>query len=39
MVTWRKKLFVAIAHNAADPASRFMLPPQQTVTMGNDVQI
>jgi KUP system potassium uptake protein len=39
MVTWRKKLFVAIAHNAADPASRFMLPPQRTVTMGSDVQI
>jgi KUP system potassium uptake protein len=39
MATWRKKLFVAIAHNAADPASRFMLPPERTVTMGSDVQI
>jgi KUP system potassium uptake protein len=39
MSGWRKKLFVAIAHNAADPASRFMLPPDRTVTMGSDVQI
>jgi KUP system potassium uptake protein len=39
MVAWRKRLFVAIAHNAADPAARFMLPAQQTVTMGSDVEI
>jgi KUP system potassium uptake protein len=39
MVAWRKKLFVAIAHNAADPAARFNLPPQRTVTMGSDVEI
>jgi len=39
MVAWRKRLFVAIAHNAADPAGRFMLPPQHTVTMGSDVEI
>jgi KUP system potassium uptake protein len=39
MATWRKKLFVAIAHNAADPAARFLLPPQRTVTMGSDVEI
>nr|WP_239451833.1 KUP/HAK/KT family potassium transporter [Frondihabitans sp. PAMC 28766] len=39
MVAWRKKLFVALAHNAADPAARFMLPPGRTVTMGNDVEI
>lgn len=39
MVKWRKKLFVAIAHNAADPAARFLLPPQRTVTMGSDIEI
>jgi KUP system potassium uptake protein len=39
LAPWRKKLFVAIAHNAADPASRFLLPPERTVTMGSDVQI
>jgi KUP system potassium uptake protein len=39
MAGWRKKLFVGIAHNAADPAARFTLPPQRTVTMGSDVEI
>ncbi|WP_260855675.1 potassium transporter Kup [Curtobacterium sp. 9128] len=39
MVSWRKKLFVGLAHNAADPAARFGLPPQRTVTMGSDVEI
>ena len=39
MATWRKKLFVGIAHNAADPASRFLLPADRTVTMGSDVRI
>jgi KUP system potassium uptake protein len=39
MVAWRKRLFVAMAHNAADPAARFNLPPQRTVTMGSDVEI
>jgi KUP system potassium uptake protein len=39
MVAWRKALFVALAHNAADPASRFGLPALRTVTMGSDVEI
>jgi KUP system potassium uptake protein len=39
MAAWRKRLFVGIAHNAADPAARFTLPPQRTVTMGSDVEI
>jgi KUP system potassium uptake protein len=39
MVPWRKKLFVGLAHNAADPAARFMLPPERTVAMGSDVEI
>jgi KUP system potassium uptake protein len=39
MVRWRKKLFVALAHNAVDPAARFALPPLRTLTMGSDVEI
>ncbi len=39
MVRWRRSLFVALAHNAADPAARFGLPALQTVTMGSDVEI
>ncbi len=39
MRRWRKKLFVALAHNAADPAARFHLPPMRTVTMGSDIEI
>ncbi|MBT2501259.1 potassium transporter Kup [Curtobacterium sp. ISL-83] len=39
MAGWRKKLFVGLAHNAADPAARFNLPAQRTVTMGSDVEI
>ncbi|BDZ45628.1 hypothetical protein GCM10025866_15370 [Naasia aerilata] len=39
MARWRKGLFVTLAHNAADPASRFQLPSERTVTMGGDVEI
>lgn len=39
MVRWRRSLFVALAHNASDPAARFDLPPLRTVTMGSDVEI
>ncbi|PYY48090.1 potassium transporter Kup [Curtobacterium sp. MCBD17_023] len=39
MVSWRRKLFVAMAHNAADPAARFGLPLRRTVTMGSDVEV
>ncbi len=39
MVAWRRKLFVAMAHNAADPAARFGLSPRRTVTMGSDVEV
>lgn len=39
MVRWRRGLFVALAHNAADPAARFGLPALRTVTMGSDVEI
>jgi KUP system potassium uptake protein len=39
MTRWRKGFFVALAHNAADPAARFQLPSDRTVTMGSDVDI
>jgi KUP system potassium uptake protein len=39
MIRWRRSLFVALAHNAADPAARFGLPASRTVTMGSDVEI
>ena len=39
MARWRKALFVAVAHNAADPAAYFGLPPDRTVTMGTAVDI
>jgi KUP system potassium uptake protein len=39
MKKWRKKLFIALAHNAANPAARFNLPPMRTVTMGSDIEI
>ncbi|MGN6446912.1 potassium transporter Kup [Amnibacterium sp.] len=39
MVRWRKAFFVGLAHNAADPAARFRLPSDRTVTMGSDVDI
>jgi KUP system potassium uptake protein len=39
MRQWRKKLFVALARNAANPAARFHLPPRRTVTIGSDIEI
>ncbi len=39
MARWRKMLFVTLAHNAADPAAYFGLPPDRTVTMGSDVDV
>jgi KUP system potassium uptake protein len=36
---WRKALFIALAHNAADPAAYFDLPADRTVTMGTAVDI
>lgn len=39
MARWRRSLFIALAHNAADPAARFGLPALRTVTMGSDVEI
>ncbi|HET7327125.1 MAG TPA: potassium transporter Kup [Nocardioidaceae bacterium] len=39
MSTWRKRLFVALARNAANPAARFNLPSARTVSMGHDIDL
>jgi KUP system potassium uptake protein len=39
MRRWRKRLFVAIAHNAANPAEYFCLPQDRTVVMGSYVDL
>jgi KUP system potassium uptake protein len=37
LATWRKKLFVAMARNAANPAEYFRLPDDQTITMSGRI--
>ncbi|HLY85102.1 MAG TPA: potassium transporter Kup [Gaiellaceae bacterium] len=37
--TWRKKLFLTMAHNATNPATYFGLPHDRTVTMGARVDL
>jgi KUP system potassium uptake protein len=39
MSRWRKLLFVTLAHNAANPAEYFRLPPGRTVVMGTQVDV
>ncbi len=39
MAGWRKRLFIAMAHNAADPAETFRLPADRTVVMGSKISI
>jgi KUP system potassium uptake protein len=39
MARWRKKLFVAIAKNAASPVEYFRLPFDRTVTMGAHITV
>jgi KUP system potassium uptake protein len=39
MARWRKKLFVAIARNAASPVAYFGLPDDGTVVMGSNVEL
>jgi KUP system potassium uptake protein len=39
MHRWRKKLFVGLAHNAANPAEYFMLPDDRTVVMGAHIDL
>ncbi len=37
MPKWRKKLFMAVARNSADPVAYFGLPDDRTVVMGSHV--
>jgi KUP system potassium uptake protein len=39
MSAWRKRLFVMLAHNAADPVPFFRLPDDRTVTMGERISL
>ncbi|HWF50911.1 MAG TPA: potassium transporter Kup [Solirubrobacteraceae bacterium] len=39
MSMWRKKLFLFMAHNAANPATYFKLPDDRTVTMGERIEL
>ncbi len=39
MRRWRKKLFVAMARNAASPIEHFGLPSERTVIMGSQVAV
>jgi KUP system potassium uptake protein len=36
---WRKRLFIVLARNAADPASVFALPADRTVVMGSEIEV
>ena len=39
MAHWRKKLYVRMARNAADPADFFRLPPRQTITTSDPIPL
>ena len=39
MATWRKRLFIGLAHNAANPALNFNLPEDRTVVMGAHLEL
>jgi KUP system potassium uptake protein len=39
MRLWRKRLFVAIARNAASPVVYFGLPDDRTVVLGSNVEL
>jgi KUP system potassium uptake protein len=39
LMTWRKKLFIALSRNAASPAAYFGLPVDRTVVMGSRVDV
>jgi KUP system potassium uptake protein len=38
MSTWRKKLFLTLARNTANPVAYFGLPDERTVVMGSHIQ-
>jgi KUP system potassium uptake protein len=39
MNSWRKRLFLTMTHNAANPAVYFSLPDDRTVTMGERIDL
>ena len=39
MAKWRKKLFLAISRNAANPVDVFHLPDERTVVMGSHIEL
>jgi KUP system potassium uptake protein len=39
LYNWQKKLFVAIARNAASPIESFDLPSDNTVMMGSSIEV
>ena len=39
MRPWRKKLFIAMSRNAADPVGYFGLPFDDTITIGSHIGI
>ncbi len=39
MSRWRKNLFLALAHNAADPVEYFRLPEHRTLTIGERIEV
>jgi KUP system potassium uptake protein len=39
LARWRKRLFVAIAKNAASPVDYFGLPIDRTITMGSAIGV
>jgi KUP system potassium uptake protein len=39
LMSWRKRLFIAMARNAASPVEHFGLPSEQTVIVGSQVAL
>jgi KUP system potassium uptake protein len=39
MAGWRKRLFITLSRNAADPVRYFGLPPERTVIIGSQVPV
>jgi KUP system potassium uptake protein len=39
MSSWRKRLFLTMAHNAAHPAAYFRLPDDRTLTIGERIDV
>ena len=39
MAGWRKRIFIGLSHNAANPADYFCLPLDRTVIMGSRIEL